>query len=205
MSISTSARLQDEVECGSVGDGACNEHVGIACLGQDRAGAPLRRHDAVDEVAQAVFAIQQRHVHLALDQLDEPSCRRAPLRHTVLYRSSAESSRASASRFHRNPDRAGSSAVRRRQTGVNSAPHETGQGMDGYVSNYSQTHPCPTCHHTDHEISKDLQSFTLFYGEVHRPALYCTQCPCTQPLVLPAWLAWKWGWRIRSWLGKDQP
>jgi hypothetical protein len=70
------------------------------------------------------------------------------------------------------------------------------------MSNFNQTHACPTCLHTDHEISEDLHSYTLFYGRVRRPALYCTHCPCTQPVPLVVWLAWKWGPR-KSW--RDLP
>jgi hypothetical protein len=74
--------------------------------------------------------------------------------------------------------------------------------MNSYLSNYNQTHECPKCHHTNHEITEDLHSFTLFYGEVRRPAFYCTYCPCRQPLALLPWLFWKWT-RPKSW--RDVP
>ena len=63
------------------------------------------------------------------------------------------------------------------------------------TSHFNETHPCPGCHHTGHAISKDLHTYKLFYGRVRRPALYCKQCDCTQPLALPVWLWMKWGRR----------
>ena len=60
------------------------------------------------------------------------------------------------------------------------------------VSDFNQTHACPKCTHTDHAITDHLESFKLWYGQVRRPVLYCPQCSCRQPLVLPGWLYWKW-------------
>ena len=63
------------------------------------------------------------------------------------------------------------------------------------TSHFNQTVACPSCHHTDHAISKDLHDYKLFYGRVRRPAFYCTHCECTRPLPLLPWLRMKWGRR----------
>ena len=66
------------------------------------------------------------------------------------------------------------------------------------TSNFNQTVACPKCHHTDHAISEELHTFRLFYGQVRRPAFYCTHCDCTRPLPLPAWLMMNWRARGNS-------
>jgi hypothetical protein len=63
------------------------------------------------------------------------------------------------------------------------------------LSRFNQTVACPRCHHTDHALSKELHTYKFFYGRVQRPALFCTHCPCTTPVALPAWLWMKWSRR----------
>ena len=66
------------------------------------------------------------------------------------------------------------------------------------TSSLNQKVACPSCHHTDHAISENLESYKLWYGRVRRPAFYCTHCPCTQPMPLPSFLVWKWKHRHDS-------